>query len=317
VVALAQNQPSSNQASSNQASSNQTMQYVTDLSGNRVQSAVGDSTKSKDGSSRRELTQSINGRTVPLEKVERRETTSGNTTTIEVVTTRYNPTGEVRMTERTVTQREKLASGGSNESTRVFQSDVNGLPRETERRTSKTQVQGSSTTTDTSVDRLSINGGFENTEKRNTISVTSGNRTDTKETVLRPSQNGTMVTALQQVKTVTKSGDNTTEQVADYELGVSGALQLARQTVTTSVKDKAGNETKEVNLYAASIDGRVQEPSAPQQLKEQQSITRTVRPDGSVVESLSVRRPSLADPGKLGAPQKISDTVCKGNCANP
>jgi len=296
---------------------NQSTQYVTDLSGNRVSSAFADTAVSKDGNTKRELTQSINGRTVPLEKVERRETTSGNTTTIEIITTRYNPTGETAMTERSVTQREKLANGGSNEATRVYRSDVNGNLQESERRTASTQVQGANSTTDISIDRVNINGGFQNAEKRNIVSATSGNRTDTKEIVYRPSQNGTMSAALQEVRTITKTGDTTSEQVAAYEPGVSGALQLARQTVTTSTKDKAGNETREVNLYAASIDGRVQEPGAPQQLKEQQSITRTVRPDGTVVESLSVRRPSLADPGKLGVPQKISDTICKGSCANP
>jgi hypothetical protein len=296
---------------------NQSTQYVTDLSGNRVPSALADTSISIDGNTKRELTQSINGRTVPLEKTERHETTSGDTTTIEVITTRYGPTGEVGMTERTVTQREKLSNGGSTESTHVYRSDINGTLKESERRTATTQVQGSNSTTDVSIDRVGINGGFQNAEKRNIVSVASGNHTESKETVLRPSQNGAMVTALQEIRSITRNGDATSEQVADYEPGVTGNLKLARQSVTTSTKDKAGNETKQVDLYAASIDGRVQEPGAPQQLKEQQSITRTVSPDGSVVESLSVRRPSLSDPGKLGAPEKISETVCKGHCSNP
>ncbi len=120
------------------------------------------------------------------------------------------------------------------------------------------------------------------------------------------------------MKTVTKTGDKTTEQVADYEPGVTGALQLARQVVSNSVKDKAGNETREVSIYARSIDGRVQEPGAPQELKEQQSITRTVRPDGSVVEAFSACAarlwPTLAS---SGVRRSSLGSVCKGNCATP
>ena len=55
--------------------------------------------------------------------------------------------------------------------------------------------------------------------------------------------------------------------MADYEQSLTGNLQLARQTVSTTTKDKDGNETSEVNLYAAAADGRVQENGARQQIK--------------------------------------------------
>ena len=70
----------------------------------------------------------------------------------------------------------------------------------------------------------------------------------------------------------------------------------------------------EVNLYQRSIDGRIQERGAPQQIKEQQVIERRKVPDGSVVETLSVRHPSLSDPTKLGGLQPLSETVCTGKC---
>ena len=49
-------------------------------------------------------------------------------------------------------------------------------------------------------------------------------------------------------------------------------------------------------------------------VKEQQVVQRRTNPDGSVVETLSVRRPSVSDPNRLGDLQKLSETVCKGKC---
>jgi hypothetical protein len=69
-----------------------------------------------------------------------------------------------------------------------------------------------------------------------------------------------------------------------------------------------------VNIYGRAIPGVVQDPGAPQQIQEQQIVSRQKNPDGSVTESLSVRRPSLGDPTQLGSVQKISETVCSGKC---
>jgi len=95
---------------------------------------------------------------------------------------------------------------------------------------------------------------------------------------------------------------------------LSGQLELTSQNVSTTSKRADGSELTEVNLYARAADGLTQEPGAPQQIKEQQIIERRKSADGSVVESLSVRRPSVSDPSKLGGLQKISETVCTGKC---
>ncbi len=74
-------------------------------------------------------------------------------------------------------------------------------------------------------------------------------------------------------------------------------------------------------MQRAGLDGTaisstttVDSVKSPEQMKEQQLIERTKRPDGSVVETLSVRRPSISDPNRLGNLQKLSETVCKGKC---
>jgi hypothetical protein len=292
---------------------NEKTMYTTDLNGNRVAAATSESLDD----THRQLSESINGRTVPLESTETHTLSkSGNRTVTETITKRYGSTGELASTQRTVTDTESLPNGSSNQSIRVYSSDVNGSMKETERQEVQKRVQGSSTTTETVLQRPDISGSFATSEKRSARADVSGNVTNTAETVYRRSQNGDLYPALQQVKIETRTGkDTVSEQVAYYEPGVTGKLQLARQTVSTSVTDAAGNETKEVNLYAASAYGRVQEEgAASQQISEQQLITRHVRADGGTTETLSVRRPSLSDPHQLGSPQLISETVCTGNC---
>ena len=150
--------------------------------------------------------------------------------------------------------------------------------------------------------------------KRTASSTGTDSRQQSSETVYRLSNNGGLYEALRQVSVSTKQGDRSTADTAYYEPGVTGALVLARQSVSTTVKGSDGRETTEVNLYARAADGRVQENDAPQQIKEQQIIERRKGPDGSVTETLSVRRPSVSDPKQLGGVQRISETLCKGKC---
>jgi hypothetical protein len=95
---------------------------------------------------------------------------------------------------------------------------------------------------------------------------------------------------------------------------VTGQLQLASQSESTSTKRPDGTEVIQTNLFAQTVVGRLQDSNAPMRVKEQQIVERRTNPDGSVVETLSVRRPSTSDPNRLGELQKLSETVCKGKC---
>ncbi len=291
--------------------------YTTDINGNRIVASINDTAKLPDGTSKRELSQSVNGRTIPLEATETHVTRSGNHTTTETVIKRFDPTGNLSLTERVVTERDALPGGSSTETYKTYSSDLNGM-KETERRQVDTRVQGSTTSQESVVSRPGLDGSFQTAEKRSSDSVKSGDRVDTKETVYRRSQSGELYPALQEVKTATKTGQTTKEQVADYEpSALTGTMQLARQSLSTVTTDKVGNQTQEVNLYAPAADGHIQETGAPQQIKEQQLITKRVASDGSVTETLNVRRPLPSDPTKLGDVQPISQTICTGKCIVP
>src|SRR5207245_8343326 len=112
--------------------------------------------------------------------------------------------------------------------------------------------------------------------------------------------------ALRQVKEQRKAGEKTTENTAFYEPDVTGQLALARRSVSAATKSADGSELTEVDLYARSADGIVRDNQAPQQIKERQIISREQGRGGEVTEKLSVSRPSIADPTRLGALQPIS-----------
>jgi hypothetical protein len=292
------------------STSSSTSTYIDDINGRRVQAS---SIQSSDHTTT-ERWQAINGRSVPLEQVEERvisEGLSGKVT--ERLVKKFSPTGGLASTERIVTEEQKT-TGASTVKETVWRSDVNGNFRQDEQRTTETRGTGPNTTTETTIARPTLNGSVQVVEKRSSSSMGTDTAWKSSETVYRLSSNGGMYEALRQVTESTKQKDRSTANTSYYEPGVSGSLVLARQSVSATTKTPDGRETTEVDLYARAADGRVQENGAPPQIKEQQIIERRKAPDGSVVETLSVRRPSLADPTHLGGLQEISETVCKGKC---
>lgn len=282
-----------------------------DVNGTRVQ---GQSFASTDGE-HTERFQSINGRQVPLEDtVDRviREDANGKTT--ERTVRKFDRDGKLVSAERIVTEESKLPGGGSSARSTTYRSDLNGAMREAERQTTETRVQGSQTTTNTTVDRPTLNGSFQTVEKRSEVTEGPADHQTSTESVYRRDGSGGFQEALRYVTTTTKSGDTTSETKVDYEPGVNGQLQLASQSDSTTTKRPDGTEITQTNLFAQTVVGRLQESNAPMRVKEQQVVERRANPDGSVVETLSVRRPSISDPNRLGDLQKLSETVCKGKC---
>jgi hypothetical protein len=263
-----------------------------------------------------ELSRSLNGREVPLEQTDEHVISeSGDRKVTERIVRKYDPNGQLQGTERVLIQEQKRTDGSSTVQATTYRNDVNGHMQEAERSTTESRKQGDSAVTETVIARPTINGSFETTEKRSVTSQTSGDVTHQNETVYRRTGNGDFYPALRQVKEQRKAGDKITEDTAFYEPDPTGQLALARQTVSTTTKNPDGSQLTEVNLYAKGADGIVQDNRAPQQIKEQQIISREKGPGGAIVEKLSVRRPTLADPTHLGPVQKISETVCTGKCA--
>ncbi|MSV35975.1 MAG: hypothetical protein EXQ47_10340 [Bryobacterales bacterium] len=290
-----------------------TTEFATDLNGRRVESTQ---YRSSDGD-RAELTQSINGRRVPLQRTETKVLTEQPTHRVtETIVRRYDATGQLASTERTVSDEQKSAGRSTMQAT-VYRSDTNGRLLESERRTMEAQTQGGTTTTDVTIARTGMSGSWETAEKRQVVTVTEGDRTRETETVARPAQGKlTFTEVAREVKESAKSGTSTIANTEHYELDYVGKMSLIRQETATTTKQGDGSEVTELNLYAPSIYGVPREGQPSPKLREQQVIVRKENA-GVVNETTTVRRPTLADPNRLGEPSVISNLACTGKCQGP
>jgi len=292
-----------------------TTTYTKDLNGNRAEGQSFTTNGTPNDGDRTERFQSINGRQVPLEQtVDRVVSQDANGKVTERIVKKFNRDGQLASTERVMIEEIKVPGGSSSVRETTYRSDANGTSREAERKTIETKVSGSTTTASTVIDRPTLNGSMETVEKRSAVTEGPADNQHTTESVYRPALSGGFQEALRYVTTTSKANDATKETKADYEPGLDGRLQLASQSESTSSKRPDGTEVTETNLFAKTVAGVLQDNNAAMRVKEQQVVQRRTNPDGSVVETLSVRRPSVSDPNRLGDLQKLSETVCKGKC---
>jgi hypothetical protein len=271
---------------------------------------------------RTELSDSLNGRRVPRESTEIRtiKQEAGLKIT-ETIVRRYDNNGNVTATERTVAETQTRADGGSTVKATIYRGDMNGQFTEAERRTIETSVvkngQNMTATSDVSVQRPGPSG-MELAEKRHVVTATKEtsptNKTSQEdEIVYRKSANGGFSEALRQTREKQINGDRTTEKSAYFEPDYQGRMALHSQKVAETVAAKDGSGTSQVNIYSQAVPGASRDSSGSLKLTEQQIVQRTAS-NGTLVETTSVRRPTIQDPNILGPAQKISETACSGKC---
>ncbi|HLJ46240.1 MAG TPA: hypothetical protein VKU01_09550 [Bryobacteraceae bacterium] len=271
------------------------------------------STKSKDGSQATERLASINGRMVPIERVQEkilRDDASGRS--VERTVQHFDPTGNATNTEKVVIEEQKSPNGSATITSTKYGTDVNGRMQMTERSVTSKQVNGDSTTSDSVIERATEDGRFGVVEKRNAVTVKRSNGYDESEMTYRKDPNGSFYPAVRRVTDHTESSGQSSDNTAEYETGAQGGLQLHSQTAARSYKRADGSVDNEVDVFSRDVPGVVND-SSRLRLEEHQSIER--RQQGNdVVESVSVRRPTVSDPNTLGPARQISQTVCHGAC---
>ena len=272
------------------------------------------SEQSKTGSQTTELTQSINGRMVPLERTDERvvrEDASGKV--IERMIHRFDLTGNPLAPQKVVIEERKEPNGSSTIQTTKYSGDVNGRMQVMERAVTQKQVSGSTETADTVVERPNINGGLDTVEKQTTVVVKQGKGYEEAASIYRRDPTGNFYQAVRRVTDHSESGNQATDNTAEYEVGAMGQLELHGQTVRKTEKRSNGAEEVQVDMFSKNVPGVVNDTSALR-LKEHQIIERRPASGGAVVETLSVQRPTVSDPSRLGPPMQISETVCRGKC---
>lgn len=293
-----------------------TQTYTTDLNGNRekvnqefVQKRV-DST-----SETTEKTVNLNGVPVPLERTEERvlrQDASGKV--IEKLVQSYDANGQPGPLEKVVTEERKNPDGSVTTTATTYRSDLSGNLQVAEKALTDTRKSGNTTTSDTVVQQATLSGDFQTTQKRTTVvdDTPAGKHEDT--VVYRKSDNGDFYQAARQVVDQEKKDSQVVENTTNYVGSDGGNLELASQQVRTTQKNKDGSETVTVDIYGLHVPGRVDPSAGGPVLKEVQVIDRRPAGTQTVVETLSVRRPSVSNPNELGPLTRLSETVCKGKC---
>lgn len=287
---------------------------MVDINGHRVPNGTEVVTRqSKTSSETTEKMQSINGRTVPLERVEEHVLRDdASVKVVERTIQRYDPTGNPTSPEKIVIEENKVPGGSSTVLTTKYTGDINGRLQVTERTTTQNQVSGSTQTADTVVERPTVDGSFEAVEKRTTVKVKQANGFEEAAITYRKDPSGNLYAARRRVTDHSESGKRTSDNTAEYEVGPTGRLELHGQTVATAEKRPDGSEDVQVDIFGKNVPGVVND-TASLQLKEHQIIERRPGARG-LVETLSVQRPTVSDPNKLGPPKQVSETVCRGKC---
>jgi hypothetical protein len=274
--------------------------------------------KSANGSQTTVTTQSINGRTVPLEQVDEqvlRNDSSGKVT--ERIIRRYDPQGNPLPPVRETIEEQKRPDGGSTVQSTTYRADINGNMQIIQKSVTDTQKNGSGETSETVVQRPTGNG-LETVEKQTQVVSKQGDNYQAESTTYRSDGNGGFFPAVRQTTEHRVQGSEIVEKSAEYEKGgTSGELQLHGQTVTKTTTRPDGSRDAVVDIYSRDVPGTVSGNESGLKLQEQQTIESTPGPGNTVVETLSVRRPTIADPGTLGPARQLSQTVCKGDCKPP
>jgi hypothetical protein len=298
--------------------SNESSATSVDINGNRVGDGPAISqTKTASESQTLVTTQSINGRTVPLERVEEhvlRDDSSGKIT--ERIVRRYDPQGNPLPPVRQTIEEQKQPDGSSTIQSTTYATDINGNAQITEKSVTATQKNGSNISSETVIERPTVNG-LETVEKQSEVVSKQGKNYQADSTTYRRDGNGGFFAAVRQTTEHTVQGAEVSENSAEYERGADGQLQLHGQTVKKTVTRPDGLQDSVVNVYSQNVPGTVGGNESGLKLQEQQVIESTPGPNNTVVQKLSVRRPTVSDPGTLGPARQLSETVCKGDCKPP
>jgi hypothetical protein len=290
-----------------------TTTYGTDLNGRRTVNGVFSTSTSGNTTTRTELTQSVNGRMVPLESTEEKVVSEdANGRVVERILRRFDANGNATPPEKHQIQERKNADGSVSSVTTVYRGDINGSYQLGERITSESTKSGNTTSSNIKVERPTVNGSLEVVEKQVRVVNEDKDSSKSEVTSYRRSQDGSFAEALRVVTEASERNGQRQENVAQFEPGDTGRLRLASQTVTRARKNADGTESREVDIFR-NVPGRA-EPSATPRLQERQIIEQRKVGD-QLIESTSVQRPTINDANRLGPPSRIGERVCSGpNC---
>ena len=246
---------------------------------------------------------------MPLEKIEERvirDDASGRV--VERTIQRFDQNGSATAPERIVIEQQ-----GSTTRSTTYRGDINGAFHVVERSLTETRKSGSTESSETTVERPTVNDSMETVEKISVVKTEVPGGFQQSAVTYRLGADG-FYEALRLVTNHQKEAARTRDETAEYEVGSSGRLELHSQTVISTTLRPDGSALEVVDVFGQSVPGLAGTEGSPLKLMERDTTQRRLAADGSVRETFSVQRPSLADPGVLGPSAIVSETVCRGKC---
>ncbi len=263
------------------------------------------------GNSKRETVHSVNGRSVPVQSVEDKVLSdSAGVKIVERTVRKYDANGNPSPPEKIRIEERKNSDGSGTVATTTMRADLNGNYSLAERTLSESRKAGDTLSTETRVERPTLNGAIQLVERREeSLRALPGGAASQSVSVYKRDSNGNFGETAKETMERTVSGGKTIENSVVYE-ATNGRLDLVRQTVANIDKTATG-EVREVNVFVADAPGRVAGSADRKPQLQQQQIIEKSAVAGGTTETLKVRR--ATDAG-LSAPQKVSETVCRGDC---
>jgi hypothetical protein len=256
------------------------------------------------------------GRRVQLESSEENVISDGpGSRVVERLVKKFDSQGRLTGQEK-VRIEETKAPDGTPVTVRatVYDRDLNGRFAMRERVTTNYEKDASAARSESLVERPNVNGNLDLQERK--ISVTTGTEAKALEevTVYRKDQHGAFSPAVRELTEITREKGKEVANTSQYNSASTGRMELVGQKLSQTVKNSDGTESQVVDVFGTHNPGQASSGyNNEPKLRERQLIERLPGPGKGQVETLSIQRPSI-DSGRLGPAQKISETVCQGNC---
>ncbi len=299
---------------SGQDRARETTTYIYDGMGNRTEATRSTLSRTGSGSQDVERVRSINGGEVPRESVQERVVSAGGgVRVVERIVRGYDADGQPGPPEKTRIEERTADDGSVTTTTSLYRGDLNGSYQLAEKKVAQSHKTGDVTTVTTSVERPSLNDTLDLVEKSTSIISEKKNATHSESVTYRRDASGSFYEAAQEVEDRIKTPDAVAETVTTFEGAPGEKMRFSRRTVSTARTAADGSEHRETDVYNVVLSSQVSSAGELRpQLRERQILERKTDSSGAVVETVSVRRPSLADPDRLGDERKISEVVCRG-----
>jgi len=301
-----------------QQASREVETYVYDGMGNRTLATTSSTIRRGDTVMNVERVRSINGREVPLESVQERVVSaSGGVKVIERIVRRYGADGQPGPPEKIRIEERTAEDGAITTSASVYRGDLNGAFHLAERSVEHIRKAGDVTMVTRSLEKPTLNATLEMVERSTRTTSEKDGASHSESVVYRRDASGAFYAAAQEVADRRESQGAVSETVTVYEAVPGGKMQFSNRMVSTLQREADGSELRQTDVYSVVVAGRVSLAGQGRpELRERQILERKAASGGAVVEILSVRRPSLSDPDRLGPAQKVSEVICRG-CEPP